>query len=126
MPKRRCAGCKDYFDRDSMLTLGSGIQAVCSDKCANRVSNLSRTVVADSVRDEVRSRDKNACRLCERTEKALTGVGLLPLHIHHIIYRSESDCTHTPDNLITLCMTCHDLVHEDKKYWQPVLQEMVG
>ena len=33
------------------------------------------------------------------------------LHVHHIIYRSKGG-TDKPDNLITVCKTCHEKIHE--------------
>lgn len=44
---------------------------------------------------------------------------------HHIIYRSE-DRTKIDDldNLILLCVECHNMVHSDKAYWQPRLIEL--
>ena len=35
------------------------------------------------------------------------------LHVHHIVYRSEGG-TDTSDNLVTLCVFCHDGVHQNK------------
>ena len=50
------------------------------------------------VREEVIRRD-GKCMLCGRTGKGL--------HVHHINPGEES----TPDNLITLCRSCHQAVH---------------
>ena len=44
------------------------------------------------------------------------------LHVHHIRYRSEGG-DHHERNLITLCLTDHDLVHSNKRRWQPILTE---
>ena len=43
-------------------------------------------------------------------------------HIHHIVYKSE-DRSKIDDfnNLILLCLECHQKVHNNKKYWQPRL-----
>ena len=35
------------------------------------------------------------------------------MHCHHIIFKSNKG-TDTPSNLITLCNTCHDALHEGK------------
>ena len=45
------------------------------------------------------------------------------LHIHHIYYRSQLGLT-IPKNLIRLCINCHQLVHSNKKKYQPILLEM--
>lgn len=45
--------------------------------------------------------------------------------IHHIIYRSEDKSKIDDlDNLILLCIECHNKVHDNKEYWQPRLQEI--
>ena len=50
------------------------------------------------------SRDSHCCQKClgkKKDEK---------LHVHHIIFRSNGGAN-SPDNLITLCKTCHDNLH---------------
>ena len=54
------------------------------------------------------------CQLCGSTYN---------LHIHHIYYRSQLGLT-TPKNLIRLCSRCHQLVHSNKKKYQPILLEL--
>lgn len=54
------------------------------------------------------------CQLCGSTSY---------LHIHHIYYRSQLGLT-VPKNLIRLCSKCHELVHSNKKKYQPILLEM--
>lgn len=44
------------------------------------------------------------------------------LHIHHIYYRSQGGLT-VEKNLIRLCINCHQLVHSNKKKYQPMLLE---
>lgn len=55
------------------------------------------------------------CQLCGSTYN---------LHIHHIRYGACGRKTYI-GNLIRLCKSCHDKVHSNKKYWQPILIEMV-
>jgi 5-methylcytosine-specific restriction endonuclease McrA len=60
----------------------------------------------------VSERDGGYCRMCGRPAT----------HLHHVYYRSEGrPGRHEPDNLITLCSDDHRKVHEDKRYWQPIL-----
>lgn len=40
------------------------------------------------------------------------------LHVHHIRFRSKGG-TDTPDNLITLCVSCHDKLHKGKYELNP-------
>ncbi len=42
------------------------------------------------------------------------------LQIHHIFYRSQGGLT-IKKNLIRLCKKCHDMVHTNKKKYQPFL-----
>lgn len=54
------------------------------------------------------------CQLCGSTSY---------LHIHHIYYRSQLGKT-VEKNLIRLCSKCHQLVHSNKRKYQPVLLDM--
>lgn len=55
------------------------------------------------------------CQLCG---------GTYNLHIHHIRYGACGRKTYI-GNLIRLCKSCHDKVHSNKRYWQPILIEML-
>lgn len=57
-------------------------------------------------REATLSRDGDACQLCS-TEK--------DLHVHHIIPKSEGGADN-PLNLITVCSTCHKLIHRNSKF----------
>lgn len=54
------------------------------------------------------------CQLCGSTQW---------LAVHHIRYGAEGRHTYF-GNVIRLCKNCHDKVHSNKKYWQPILIEM--
>ena len=58
--------------------------------------------------------DQPYCQLCGSTSY---------LHIHHIYYRSQLGKT-VEKNLIRLCSKCHQLVHSNKRKYQPVLLDM--
>ena len=61
------------------------------------------------------SRDGYCCQKClgkKKNEK---------LHVHHIHFRSNGG-TDSPDNLITLCKTCHDTLHLHQKAQQESLK----
>jgi 5-methylcytosine-specific restriction endonuclease McrA len=51
------------------------------------------------------SRDGHTCRRCRGTSKDNR------LEVHHIIFRTNNG-SDEPDNLMTLCKTCHDKVHD--------------
>lgn len=50
-------------------------------------------------------RDKHRCQKCKAKNTKL--------HVHHIVFRSNGG-TNAPSNLITLCESCHDKLHEGK------------
>jgi hypothetical protein len=52
-------------------------------------------------------RDKYTCQACKNKKKDSR------LHVHHIIFRSNQG-SDDESNLITLCKTCHDLLHANK------------
>ena len=58
-----------------------------------------------NVKAYVLHRDNYTCQKC-KTKKG-------KLHTHHIIFRSNGG-TDTPDNLITLCESCHSKLHKGK------------
>ena len=60
-----------------------------------------------NVKAYVLSRDNYTCQHCKGKSKDQK------LHCHHIIFRSNKG-TDTPANLISLCNTCHDALHEGK------------
>lgn len=134
----RCAGCRAWYERTAMLRLGLGW--VCSRECqaltevrrAERVeAQIERRATRQGVEVVVvpphppnrksgpssekklfiRERDGKRCRMCGTTYL---------LHVHHVKYRSEGG-GHDEANLITLCLRHHDLVHSSKRYWQPIL-----
>jgi 5-methylcytosine-specific restriction endonuclease McrA len=113
----RCRACRQYY-RDApyrRINLGS----VCSEQCLTdiRRAPTRRPTNHDGVpadtRTTVYARDRQRCRYCGTTAD---------LHLHHVHYRSEG-VDHGPANLITLCLDHHNLVHSDKRYWQPICEE---
>src|SRR6266700_2737579 len=57
-----------------------------------------------NVREYVLFRDNHCCQWCKGKSKDLI------LNVHHIESRKTGG--DRPDNLITLCKTCHDLIHQ--------------
>ena len=57
------------------------------------------------MRHEVLKRDGHRCQACGRSRRHL--------HVHHILHRSRGGPT-VPWNLLTLCLRCHGLVHDEK------------
>lgn len=115
----RCKYCDEYVDREDALR--AGLSSFCSRDHLFAYQNQvkakqkPKTDVSPEVRQAIFQADGYSCRLC--------GTPYI-LHIHHIKYRSEGG-THDPENLVVLCMACHELVHTDKGHFQPLLQEIV-
>jgi len=61
----------------------------------------------ESTKAYVLERDNYKCQACKGKKKDKR------LEIHHVIYRRNGG-TNKPSNLLTLCSTCHDLVHAEK------------
>lgn len=105
-----------------MYKPGLGLSGLCSEDCLakyltlrkkrNRVAQRNGNGTGKGLKALVRKRDNYACRLCFATEN---------LHVHHIRYRSEGGPDHE-ENLILLCLSCHELVHSNKRLYQPALQ----
>lgn len=86
------------------------------NKPIKKISN-KRIYVTEETYNKVSERDKGKCRLCGTTNN---------LHLHHIVYRSESkELINEPSNCILLCKIHHDIVHSNKHKWQPILKEMI-
>lgn len=93
----------------------------CSDFIVKRNSTIRKVsnkkiCVSQKTYDKVLKRDK-CCQLCGN---------ILNLQLHHIVYRSENRILiDDPNNCIMLCEKHHRLVHSNKKYWQPILKEVI-
>lgn len=90
------------------------------------------TEIPDAVRHAVDERDGQHCRVCGKylgERRAL----------HHVRYGGDDvgmggRRKHVVDEIVTVCWLpgdpragmrpCHDLVHSDKRRWQPVLLEV--
>jgi 5-methylcytosine-specific restriction endonuclease McrA len=123
----RCANCKSYFDRADAVWQNS-LQRICSSAClsehmdrkapgrrqvaAARADRKAqrRTSLPVAVRLNVRARDLQRCRWCERPGQ----------QVHHVHYRSEGG-QDEESNLVLLCQACHNLVHSNKRVYKPVL-----
>lgn len=62
-----------------------------------------------NVRQYVLKRDNYTCQCCGVHNK---GKNAVKLHVHHL--KSRKSGGNAPNNLITLCKTCHKLLHEGK------------
>jgi 5-methylcytosine-specific restriction endonuclease McrA len=62
----------------------------------------------NSLRISIRERDKYTCQLCNDKQ------GDYAFSVHHIDYNKHNCC---PDNLITLCHSCHSKTNNHREYW---------
>ena len=121
MSRVRCKYCKKYNDKSS--SINKGLSYYCSDEHYVKFARIAITKnrrstdsgPTQAVRYHVLMADSYKCRLCSSINN---------LHIHHVKYRSEGG-KHTSDNLITLCLECHEKVHSNKKKFQSMCQEIV-
>lgn len=85
-------------------------------KAINKVS-AKKEIVTPETYNKVYKRCDGVCSLCFTNRN---------LHLHHRLYRSErKDLINEPDNCLMLCFKCHQEVHKNKKYWQPILLEII-
>jgi 5-methylcytosine-specific restriction endonuclease McrA len=133
MPKKRCAHCNEYFERDEMII--DRISAYCSLEHHILHINTGRARMAERRRERKRESDVpedtrrlvldldgHRCRYCGQSSNNLV--------VHHIAYRSEAPhepWLNDPVNLITLCnYPCHlDIVHKNKEVYQPLCRQIV-
>ena len=133
MSKRKCAYCKEYFDKSDMIQ--QGLSAYCSQEhrlrsvdtgtkrvAARRRAKKMETDIPADVRELILNLDNHRCRYCGKESG-----NLVP---HHIVYRSEAQnepWLNDPVNLITLCnYPCHiNIIHGNKKLYQPLCRQIV-
>jgi len=63
----------------------------------------------ETLRRSIRERDRYTCQVClkQQTEETFS--------VHHIDYNKQN-CN--PDNLITLCNSCHVKTNKNRDYWK--------
>ena len=76
----------------------------------------------DVLKESIRMRDKYVCQLCEIHEDELQG-RFKHLSVHHIDYNKEN-CN--PDNLITLCKSCHIKTNFNRSYWIKYFNQLMN
>jgi len=68
--------------------------------------NAKRAKKRKQLWDEALVYKVDYCEACETQAR--------PLHLHHIQHRTFKNWSN-PENLITLCYVCHDLIHHQGK-----------
>lgn len=78
-----------------------------------------RIFVTKETYNKVFERDKGKCRLANNECEG-------KIELHHVRYRSErKDLINEPNNCVCLCAFHHQLVHSNKKKYQPILLKML-
>lgn len=67
----------------------------------------------DTLRESIRQRDNYICQECGIHQDELIG-RFKKLDVHHIDY-DKQNCN--PNNLITLCRSCHSKTNTNRNYW---------
>jgi len=67
----------------------------------------------ETLRNSIRQRDNLMCQECGVHQDELTG-RFKKLEVHHIDYNKDNL---DPDNLISLCKSCHTKTNINREYW---------
>lgn len=65
----------------------------------------------ETLRKAIRQRDNYTCQLCDKKQKRPR------LHVHHIDYDKTNN---DPDNLTSLCLSCHSKTNINRKMWRRI------
>ena len=88
------------------------------NKGINKVSKKKVTVSKETY-NKVFERDNGKCIMLNYECKG-------KIELHHVRYRSErKDLINEPNNCVCLCAFHHQLVHSNKKKYQPMLLKML-
>lgn len=96
----------------------SGSHHSGGDSSGDSGSGVLQRAPSRKARMDVLKRDRFRCKACGRSPHNNTDI---ELHVHHIIPWGGGGLTET-DNLITLCMTCHDGLDP---HYEPRLFELI-
>jgi hypothetical protein len=67
------------------------------------------------LRESIRIRDNHTCQICNKKQENKL------FAVHHIDYNKNNCC---PENLITLCNSCHSGTNSNRKYWEEKLKNL--
>jgi hypothetical protein len=64
----------------------------------------------ETLKESIRERDKYECKICGIHQDEID----ISLHVHHIDYDKDNL---NPENLISLCPSCHSKTNHDREEW---------
>lgn len=73
----------------------------------------------DELREQIRQRDNYACQECDKKQDELG----YKLNVHHIDYDKTNN---KPENLISLCRSCHIKTNYSREDWTEYFRKIVG
>lgn len=73
----------------------------------------------DELKSQIRDRDNHTCQECHYTEEQLGRA----LDVHHIDYNKTNN---SPENLISLCRSCHMQTNFSREDWIDYFRKMNG
>lgn len=111
--ERRCAQCGKVF-----MVLRWRDDVFCSKSCSTSNRRGEKTSqwkggisfepyspeFSQELKKRIRARDNNSCAICHAPARA----------VHHIDYDKNNT---SPENLITLCTSCHSRTNSKRDYW---------
>jgi len=68
----------------------------------------------EALKESIRIRDQHTCQLCGKKQEELSEKRQKKLHIHHIDYDKKNL---DPENLISLCRSCHNRTTHNREKW---------
>lgn len=94
---------------DEQLEVGGWVRKI-SAECYRGWKSFYHTTAWKRKRREILKRDRNSCQRCRQTGKYTQAVT-----VHHIKHlRDAPELALTDENLISLCMECHEAMHPEK------------
>ena len=119
---RACSICGKVVQRSKYCKTE---MTICSGEClsvirtgGNRTSKYSLGF-NNALREMIRDRDGHVCVLCNRSEESCHR----KLSVHHIDYdKANLD----PDNLVSLCRSCHMSSNFDREFWTEWLGQLMS
>lgn len=104
-PIKRCEKCGVLITRNRFTTGRLEDRTIflkrkfCSKKCQNLAQIKKGTTNKQTMMERARKFKKDKCHYCGNRDR---------LHIHHI---DKNILNNSEDNLMTLCVTCHNRIH---------------
>jgi len=74
------------------------------------------------LKKKIKERDNYKCQMCDVNESTVKQTNKQGLHVHHIDYNKRNS---SPDNLISLCPSCHAVTNGSREIWTEQLSKRI-